>query len=66
MEVKKQNAKYTISRHKGLVVRYLGYPNFKTLEMNKAEDILLLNTNRLKQILNLNLKSIAEVLEQEL
>ena len=57
----------TTAIHKGHLCRALGFENFKDLVRNRdTERILLKDTEALKQIFRLGIKSKAEILEQEI
>jgi len=55
----------TTARHKGLLCYALNNTNFKELENNKPNDIILLNTEQLKNLIprikELNIKSIEDL-----
>lgn len=56
----------TTATHKGHLCRELGFDNFKDLQKNKRQDILLLNTEQMKEVINQKLSSIAEILEKKI
>ena len=56
----------TTSQHKGDLCRCLGFENFKGLEENKTNDILIFNTEQLKEILDKGFKTKPEIIEDKI
>jgi len=56
----------TTAVHKGHLCRCLGFKDFKDLEKNKTDDILIFNTEDLKKILDADISTLQELIQSKI
>ena len=64
--INKNSYSQTTERHKRHLSRVLGFENFKDLEKNHKENIILFSTNELKEIIDRGIKTKNELTETKI